>query len=128
MDCSSVLFITELEQVGESVSLGWEAMQLLSQCTVEVIHPPPSSRTSSFAPRFPPQPSDACQPSIKSTPSADWLCYRINSGPGFQPTCTLTSSLLVLSPHPHCVHPASQILCPVLVIYLVGSLITEALS
>ena len=53
---------------------------------------------------------------LRVIPSADWPCYRINSGTGFQPTCTLTSSLLGLSPHPHCIPPAAQNLCPLFLV------------
>ena len=66
---------------------------------------------------------------LKMTPLADWLCSRINFRTSFHPTCTLTSSLLVLSPHPHCILSASQNPClSVLVIKFIGPINPEALE
>ena len=66
---------------------------------------------------------------LKMTPLADWLCSKINSRTSFHPTCTLTSSLLVLSPHPHCILSASQNPClSVLVIKFIGPINPEVLE
>lgn len=104
---SSILNITELERVGESSRLGRGGNGIR-----EPVH---RTGNSSFPcqqakpyllPELLLSPVMSANLPLRVPPSADWLCYRINSKAGFQPTCTLTSSLLVLSLHPHCIHPA----------------------
>lgn len=92
------MYVTELERVGECHRLGkgnngiiervhWKCNASFPLPAVQVYLLPEPLLSSVMPANLP----------LRVTPLASWLCYRINSGTGFQPTCTLTSSLLVTS-------------------------------
>lgn len=104
---SSILNITELDWVGGSSRLGMGGDGIREPVHWRGNSSFPCQQTKLYLLPEPLLiPVMSANLPLRVPPSADRLCSRITSEAGFQPTHTLTSSLLFLSLHPHCIHPA----------------------